>query len=244
MCVLVYALSLHFFSPSIYFMYKVQRNLCLLALKRQREKKERNYLLQKNERTFSSSTAFGICIFFANRQAIFLAFTQAPSNWRNKSKRNIRNTKKNQQQQQYLQRKCRKTSWKMLHDAILVRCGLSIAGSKFSNRCLPNSKLLCAGLYIFLPMQKGTNKQKKKKSKTTWEILSFSLPLEFFSILFLLCFAFAMLIFIRKCLLFIAQFQFRIVRFIGYSVLSSVFCFFFLFAKSKWNKPVMRQNNN
>lgn len=40
-----------------------------------REQELEKNVLQKNERTFSSSTTFGICIFFANRKVIFLAFT-------------------------------------------------------------------------------------------------------------------------------------------------------------------------
>lgn len=78
MCTLCYALSLHFLFDMCVMQLKSMLSLRewrgRKRVNNRKKKREKNVL--QNERTFSSSTTFGICIFFANRIAIFLAFTR------------------------------------------------------------------------------------------------------------------------------------------------------------------------
>lgn len=138
------------------------------------------YVLQKNERTFSSSTAFGICIFFCKSAShLSRIHKHQPTDETNP------NRKYSKQKQQYSLRENagKQVEREMLHDAILVRCGLSIAGSKFWNRCLPNFKLLCLFVYFSTMHKVHTNKQKIKEIEddvrdtvfffASWILLSF-----------------------------------------------------------------------
>lgn len=135
------------------------------------------------------------------------------------------NRKYSKQKQQYSLRENagKQVEREMLHDAILVRCGLSIAGSKFWNRCLPNFKLLCLFVYFSTMHKVHTNKQKIKEIEDDVRDTVF-----FFASWILLSFFFALFcvplsIFIRKCLFFTAHFC--IVRFIRlFGFVFSFFC--------------------
>lgn len=116
-------------------------------------------VILKNERTFSSSTTFGICIFFANRKVIFLTFAsnETTDETTYSKRKNKSRNKNNKTCEEYVGKQVEK----MLHDAILVRCGLSIAGSKFYRStfaCTPNRSF---GMYIFLCSRRSQRRRER-----------------------------------------------------------------------------------
>lgn len=182
----------------------------------------------QNERTFSSSTTFGICIFFANRKAIFLAFTSTSQRELTKwtQQKNIQN-KKSSSSTNSNNNTCRENAGKQVErcctmpfwcDAVyrLQAVNFQIDVCRTPNCCL--------SLYIFLPSKKMQIKTKNKcdaddvrdtvavlcffsssATRTSWIFLDFFFIFALFSD--------PMLIFIRKFFLLLLFFigHFRIV---------------------------------